>query len=336
MRDDDRLLDVPDPEYGTGVIGVCDICGTRQAVIVLTKERYKLCVLDFLNKTWLKSDKKPGVPAPLYRSERVHFPTDAVPGGSAPAIVLTPAKVVRHPAVLVTPDVYGITTTLLDAAIRFAREGFEVLIPDVARAGAVGPTQHLALRSGARFRGGVDTGSKRVERLVRLYSDALAFVRSREMVDPAKSAVFGTSYGASLALAVAARDTRLTAVALAYPIPVRPPDLAALVTAPIFVVAGGSDPAAARARSQLEAVRPRLKIAAEWREVPNARHDFLSRDLSSYELSRAEEGWTGTVAFLKHHLSPPPPRPPAPNPSAPGAAAVPAAPTVKPTAATPA
>ena len=60
MRDDDRLLNLTDAEFGTGVVGVCDICGTRQAVIVLKKERFKLCVLDFLNKTWLKTDKKPG------------------------------------------------------------------------------------------------------------------------------------------------------------------------------------------------------------------------------------------------------------------------------------
>jgi hypothetical protein len=29
MRDDDRLLDLPAAEFGSGVIGVCDICGTR-------------------------------------------------------------------------------------------------------------------------------------------------------------------------------------------------------------------------------------------------------------------------------------------------------------------
>ena len=309
MRDDDRMLDLPAPEFGSGVIGVCDICGERQAVIVLNKERYKLCVIDFLNKTWLKSDKKPTSPAPLYRSERVWIDSTVPPTGKVPAIALTPTKVVRHPVVLITPDVFGLTTTVLDAAIRFAREGCEVLVPDLAKTDGIGASHHLSLRSGAQFRGGVAVGSKRVEELVRLYTDALDYLRSREMVDPAKSGVFGLSYGGTLALALAARDPKLAAVALAYPMPVRPAELAQLVTAPIFCVAGSADRASAKAIAQLEAVRsPSVRVTVL--EVPNARHHFLSRDLSAYDLTAAEAGWNGLVGFLKQQLMPPPPKPP--------------------------
>lgn len=326
MRDDDRLLNLPDAQFGSGVVGVCDICGSRQAVVVLTRERFKLCVLDFLNKTWIKTDKKPGVPAPLYRSERVTFGTESASSGKAQAIVLSPTKVVRHPVVLLTPDVYGITTTLLDAAIRFAREGFEVLVPDLLKTEGVGVGHHLALRSGTRFRGGVSLGSPKVAGLLRLYEDALDYLRGREMVDPSKSAVFGTSYGASLALGLAAQDTRLAAVALAYPQPVRPADLAKLVTVPILFVGGSKDPAAAKARAQLVAVQSSAKSAFEFLEIPGARHDFLARELSSYEVGPAEVAWTRIVAFLKRSLLPPPPRPPAmpPKPSVTAPASTPA------------
>jgi carboxymethylenebutenolidase len=325
MRDDDRMMDLPD-EFGSGVVGVCDICGTRQAVVVLQKERYKLCVIDFLNKTWLKSDKKPGVPAPLYRSDRVFFDTRSVPDGKAPGIVLTPTKIVRHPVLLITPDVYGITTTLLDAAIRFARDGYEVLIPDVAKTGSVGPTHHLALRTGA-VRGGISTRSKRILSLVNLYSDALGYLRGREMVDASKSAVFGASYGGSLALALAAQDSRLAAVALAYPQPVAPADLARLITAPIFFVGGTADTGAEKARRQLETVRGPGGPTVEIMSVPGARHGFLSRDLSAYDVVQAEAAWTRLQAFLKGILAPPPPRPPQPpvRPSDPLAGAAPAA-----------
>ncbi len=334
MRDDDKLLDLPEVEFGSGVVGVCDICGTRQAVVVLNKERFKLCVLDFLNKTWIKSDKKPGVPAPLYRSERVWFETETTGSGRAPAVLLSPTKVVRHPVVLVTPDVFGLTTTLLDAGIRFAREGFEVLLPDLTKVDGVGASYLVALRSTAMLRGGVSVESGRAGRLTRLYGDALEYLREREMVDPAKSAVFGTSYGASLALAVAARDTRLTAVALAYPVPVRPARLGHLVTAPLFFLAGSRDPAAARARRQLEAVRGETKSPFEFATIEGARHDFLSRDLRAYDLARAEESWGRLLSFLKQWLMPPPPRPPPPpvsraSPvplSPPGASAKPSAP----------
>ncbi len=328
MRDDDKLLDLPEVEFGSGVVGVCDICGTRQAVIVLTKERFKLCVLDFLNKTWIKTDKKPGVPVPLYRSERVWFESPAVPGGKAQGILLRPAKQVRHPIVLVTPDAYGLTTTVLDAGIRFAREGFEVLMPDTVKTAGVGALDQATMSSGARLRGGVPVASKRVRTLLRLYQDALEYLRGGEMVDPTKSAVFGISYGGSLALALAAQETQLSAVALAYPMPVTPKDLAKLVTAPLLYVGGSNDPASARAREQLIRVRDDSGARFDFRVLPEVRHHFLSRDLPAYDLAKAEEAWGYLVGFLKERLLPPPPRPPPapvsrPDPAAPPAAATP-------------
>ena len=312
MRDDDRMLDLPEPEFGSGVIGVCDICGTRQAVIVLEKERFKLCVIDFLNKAWIKSEKKPGVPAPLYTSERVWFETSASPTGVAPAVVLHPTKIARHPVVLITPDTFGLTTTLLDGAIRFAREGFEVFLPDVRKTDGVGGASHFAIRVAARIRGGMDVTSGRVARLLHLYTDALEHLRHREMVDPTKAAVFGTSFGASLALGVAAQDTKLGAVVLAYPVPVRPRDLSRLVNAPLLAVLGSRDRLAAKAVAQLASLRSSAKGRFEVVQVEGARHHFLSRDLSAYDLPRSEESWTRIVAFLKRELMPPPPRPPPP------------------------
>jgi carboxymethylenebutenolidase len=325
MRDDD-LLDLPQAEFGAGVIGVCDICGIRQAVIVLSKERFKLCVIDFLNKAWVKTDRKPGVPAPLYRSERVWFPTDTNPAGKAQAVLLSPTKVVRHPFVLITPDNFGLTTTLLDAAIRFAREGFEVMLPDVQKSDATGASHQLAMQVGAQFRGGISVSSRREAKFVHFYGDALEFLRGREMVDPTKSAVFGVSYGGSLALALAAQETRLAAVALAYPMPVRPANLAKLVSAPLFLIAGSADRSAARARAQLEAVQRETSLPFEFVTVPGARHHFLSRDLGAYDLASAEEGWTRILAFLKARLMPPPPRPP-PPPVARPLSSIPSTPT---------
>lgn len=307
-RDDDQMLNLP-PEYGSGIIGVCDICGTRQAVIVLAKERYKLCVLDFLNKKWVTTDQKPGAPLPPYRSERVWYPSSIARSGTAQGILLTPTRRVRHPAVLVCPDVYGITTTVLDGAIRLAREGIEVFLPDVGKTDGVGPAHHLAMRSGVSVGGGVPTSARRVATLVDLYSDALAFLRGRDMVDPTRSALLGISYGGSLALALAARETRLSAVALAYPMPVRPADLATLVSAPLFCLVGERDRAAAKAVEQLRRALP--PPASEIVTVPGVGHNFLSRDLRAYDLRAAEAGWARLGEFLKRALFPPPPKPPA-------------------------
>lgn len=329
MRDDDRLLDLPEAEFGSGVVGVCDICGVRQAVIVLTKERFRLCVLDFLNKSWLKTEKKPSAPVPLYRTERVTFETGARGGTPAPALAFSPTKVIRRPGILIAPDVYGITTTVLDAAIRFAREGFEVLVPDLGKTEGIGASTHLAMRSGTVARGGVPVRSARVRSILRLYGDALRALAARELVDPARLGVFGSSYGGSLALALSAEETRLRAVALAYPMPVAPATLPGLVTAPVLVALGTRDRAARLASEQIVRALPSATVVS----FDGARHHFLSRDLRGYDLLRSEEAWASIVQFLKDRLVPPAPRPPAAPVKFP---APPATPAAAPTAPAPA
>ncbi len=327
MTDADLLLGTPGLEFGSGVIGICDICGTRQAVIVLQKERYKLCVIDFLNKSWIKSERKPGAPLPPYRSERIWFETKFAAEGKATAIVLSPTKIVKHPTVLVTPDVFGLTTAVLDAGIRFAREGFEVLLPDVGKISAIGPGSHLALRASSLVRG-VSVRSRRIEHWLQLYRDALAYLNAREMVDPTKTALFGLSYGASLALALAAETPKITAVVLAYPMPVRPPNLARAVSAPILYVGGSRDGAANRAKKQLSDAIGAGSGALSLAEYPGVRHNFLARDMPQYDLLKAEDAWARILGFLRQYLLPPPPKPPAP----PVKPAAPVAPAAAPTA----
>ncbi|HYK92638.1 MAG TPA: dienelactone hydrolase family protein [Thermoplasmata archaeon] len=312
MRDDDEILATPGLEFGSGVVGVCDICHKRQAVIILEKERYQLCVIDFLNKTFIDSHEKPGRPLPPYRSERVWYETDAVPGGKAPAILLSPTKPVKRPAILVAPDIYGLTTTLLDAGIRFAREGFEVLLPDVGKTAGVGPADHLSLRSGVMFGGGVGIESPRVRHLTALYRDALRFVRGREIVDATKGAIFGASFGAALATAVAAEDRSTTALVLAYPVPVKPVEFLKLLTCPVFVVSGTADRRGVAGRAQFADAGQRGEIQVSFLDLEGARHGFLARDLSSYDVRSAEAAWAGMIRFMRSRLLPPPPKPPAP------------------------
>ena len=324
MRDDDRLLGLPDAEFGSGVIGVCDVCGVRQAVIVLTKERFRLCVIDFLNKSWLKTDQKPTAPVPVYRSERGSFETSAFGAPrEVPALTFSPTKVVRRPGILIAPDTYGVTTTVLDAALRFAHEGFEVLVPDLGKTDGIGPSHHAALRAGA-LAGGVSVRNAKVAQLLALYADGLRTLGSREMVDPARLGVFGTSYGATLATALAVERTDLRAVAAAYPMPLRPKEAVRLVGAPFLVVLGSRDRAARLAAAAWKAELPKIELV----ELDGVRHHFLARDLRSYDLVHAEEAWAAIVRFFKQALFPPAPRPPAAPVKfpAPATASAPAAP----------
>ncbi|MCI4320947.1 MAG: dienelactone hydrolase family protein [Thermoplasmata archaeon] len=329
MRDDDRLLSTPGLEFGSGIVGPCDVCGVRQAVIVLTKERYKLCVIDFLNKTWAASKAKPGVPLPPYRSERVRFPTDTIPSGDASAVALSPTKQVRRPCILVTAEVYGLTTSLLDAGIHFARAGFEVLLPDLGKTNLFGPGDHLATRFALRTKGAIPITSPRVGKLARYYADALAYLRTRDMVDPERSAVFGLSVGGSIAIGVAGLDQKLTALALAYPAPVTPPESLDLVTARVFFLSGSKDRSAAASRRQFGRL-PAGQV--EFDLASGVGTNFLSRDLRAYDQNRAEMGWAHLIAFLRRQLMPPPPKPPTP----PTKPVTTTAPSVPPKVATPA
>jgi len=334
MSDDQDLL-LPDyPQvFGSGIIGVCDVCGTRQAVIVLQKERFKLCVLDFLNKSWLTTTSKPGAPLPPYRSDRIWFDTAVSKSGHSSAILLTPTKVVRHPTVLITPDVYGVTTVLLDAAIRFAKDGYEVLIPEVNKTPGVGFPEHFATRAGAYMGGGVPLRSARTRKLVIYFQDALNCLRTRPLADPEKTAVFGVGFSGSLALGVAGEEQKLSAVVLAYPMPVRPSGYAELVTAPVLFVDAGRDGPSRRSRHSFESRATQVSSPVEYADFPDARRNFLSRDLGAYDLPLAEAAWGRIQAFLKSRLQPPPPKPPAPPKTVapPAAAAPPAVPKPGPT-----
>ncbi len=313
MSDDQDLL-LPDypQEFGSGVIGVCDICGKRQAVIVLQKERFKLCVLDFLNKTWTTSTVKPGAPLPPYRSDRIWFDTSITKSGHASAILLTPTKIVRHPILLITPDVYGVTTVLLDAGIRFAKAGFEVLIPEVGNAPGIGFPEHLVTRTGAYLGGGVPLRSAKTRKLLLYFQDALAYLRTRPMADTDKSALFGAGFGAALALGVAGEEQRLSAVVLAYPAPVRPSGFVTLVSAPILFVHAGRDAASRRSKTAVAAAAGTGATSVEFAEYPTARRNFLAQDMGAYDLPLAEAAWSRVMDFLKTRLLPPPPKPPAP------------------------
>ena len=324
MTDDDQMLSNPELRFGSGVIGICDVCGQRQAIIVLQKERFKLCVLDFLNKTWTTTKNLPGRPLPPYRSERVWFPTEADPSGRAQGILLRPTKVVKRPAILLTPDLFGLTTMLLDAGIRLARAGFEVLLPDVTKLDALGPMDLMALHGAAKVRGSLQLDSPPARRLLGLYADALKFLREQPLVEPARIGLFGASNGGTLALALASTDPTLAAVAVAFPVPARPAGSLRLINAPVLFLAGGADPLAARTRTQLESAGLPPSVPLRFELYPGARHLFLARDSRSYDLAQAEPAWERLLSFYRDILLPAPPKPPAPAAAKPPPPAAPA------------
>ncbi len=325
MTDEDLLLDHPEEAFGAGVVGPCDICGVRQAVIVLSKERYKLCVLDFLNKSWIKTTAAPAAHTAPFTSSTHFLPTRAVPGGVVPVIVLSPTKEVKHPSALVVPEVYGLTTQVIEAGVRLAHEGYEVAIPDFVRIHGMNLWTWAKLRSSKVLLDRVHISQSSRGRAYRLMEDCRKLLLSRPLVNPDRQALVGMSYGGSLALGYAAQTPSISGVAVAYQYMIHPESWLQYLHCPVFVVAGGSDPKVGPSLDAMRLAASRYGVNLGTMIVPGAGHHFMSRVHSTYRPELAETAWTRMMSFVNHCLSPPvpkmPPRPPVLPPLHPPAAA---------------
>jgi len=305
LTDEDLMLETPSGEFGSGVVGVCDICHQRQAVIILSKERFKLCVIDFLNKAWIKTEAKPAAPAPPFTSSREYLPSRAVPGGRAPVVVLSPTKMVKRPSVLVVPEVFGLTTQVLEAGVRLAHEGFEVILPDFAKTPGMNLMTYAKLRGYRMLFDSVPVSQSHREPYLRVLEDCRLYVKSRPMVDPTHFGVLGISYGGALALAYAAQTPEVETVALAYPFMIRPDGWLQSLRAPVLAVYGSDDNVAAPSLLLLREAARRYGFPFESLVLPGVRHHFLNRDSKGYRLPEAELAWTRLMAHMKATLQPP-------------------------------
>lgn len=331
MTDEDLLLESEHDDFGAGVVGVCDICKVRQAVIVLQKEGFKLCVLDFLNKSWIKTAASPKGHLLPFKSTTEFVPCRAVPGGRVPVIVLSPSEELKRPSALVIPEVYGLTTQVLEAGVRLAHQGYEVAIPDFVRIHGVNFWTAAKLRASKILLDEVHISQSHRDRAFRILETTRKFLLSRPFVVPDRQVVVGLSYGGSLALGFAAQTPGLSGVALAYPYMIHPPSWIQTIHCPVFVVAGGADHKAGPSLLQLHQAAHRYGVNVGTLVIPNAGHHFLSRAHRTYEPDQSEVAWARMMAFVNHCLRPPAPKAPVvPKPPAsppPAATAAKAAPS---------
>ncbi len=314
MTDEDLLLDEAMGEYAAGVVGPCDVCGVRQAVIVLSRERFKLCVLDFLNKSWIKTNAKPAARTAPFTSRTEFLPTRAVPGGIVPVIILTPKKEVKHSSALVVPETYGLTTQVIEAGVRLAHEGYEVAIPDFMRIHGLNFWTWFKLRASKVLLDRVHISQSKRGRAFRILEDCRQYLLQQPLVLPERQFVVGLSYGGSLALGYAAQTPGLSGVAVAYPYMVHPESWLQYIRCPLFVVAGGSDPKTGPSLDALHLAAQRYGVNMGTMVIPQMGHHFMSRVHSTYDEDCAEVAWKRMMAFANHCLNPPvakpPPKPP--------------------------
>lgn len=145
------------------------------------------------------------------------------------------------------------------------------------------------------------------------FDAALAYLKTRPQVDPARIAAVGYCFGGSVALTMARAGADLKAVATFHAAlnPVDGPAARGKVKARLLVQTGGADPFIPS--DQVAAFRKEMKEAGTRHEVkvyPAAKHSFTNLDADKaglpalkYDAAVDQESWQTLVAFLKTALA---------------------------------
>jgi carboxymethylenebutenolidase len=221
--------------------------------------------------------------------------------------VALPAGDGVHPAVLVVPDVHGLSPFYRDVATRFAAAGFAALAID------------LYSREGAPVLPDVEAVGRWIAALDdrRVLGDLRAAVdhlTEHEAVRGDAVAVTGFCLGGTYAWLAAAHDARLAACVPWYGMlryrahgahkPASPLDVAESIRCPVLGLYGEEDALIPLSDvAEMRARQDRGGVPAELRTYAGAGHAFFNDTRpDTYRAPAAADGWARTVGFLRAHV----------------------------------
>jgi len=214
-----------------------------------------------------------------------------------------------HPAVVVVPDVHGLSPFYRDVAARFAAAGFAALAIDLYSREGVPILPDLdavvcwiAALDDRRVLGDLHAAVDHLAAYAAVRADAIG--------------VTGFCLGGTYAWLAAAHDARLAACVPWYGMlryeahaehkPAGPLEVAESVRCPVLGLYGEDD--ALIPLSDVAEMRARLVRGgafAELRTYAGAGHAFFNDSRpDTYRARAAADGWARTVAFLRTHLGP--------------------------------
>ncbi|HVT97576.1 MAG TPA: dienelactone hydrolase family protein [Acidobacteriaceae bacterium] len=230
-------------------------------------------------------------PAPSL--QKVTFPSG---GDTATAYLALPTGSGRHPAIVVIQEWWGVNDWVREQAQQFANEGYVALAVDLYRGRIATDAEmaHELMRGLPQDRG------------VRDLTSAVAWLKKRPDVDPARIGAIGWCMGGGYAAQLAIAAPSLKAVSINYGS--LPTDKSALehIHAAVLGNFGGQDrgitPDDVHAfQSAMESLgkHPDLKI------YPDAGHAFENpNNTGGYRAADAEDAQTRSHRFLAEHLHP--------------------------------
>ncbi|HEX2916587.1 MAG TPA: dienelactone hydrolase family protein [Chloroflexia bacterium] len=226
------------------------------------------------------------------------------------ALLAVPSVPQPMPAILLAHDIFGLDDYVEELAIRFAREGYAVLVPDFySTKGGPGPTntfedqQHLRLNTPDLLAvGDINNGYN--------------YLKNEDYVDSRRVAVVGFGFGGTIALLAAAQNRELAAAVDFYgdivyskeiigrTKPNSPLDMIPYINCPVLCIYGVSDDLISRQDVSLLERRLREKGKAfDLKVFSGAPNGFMNeRRPEVYRPSVAREAMTLTLNWLDNIL----------------------------------
>lgn len=220
-----------------------------------------------------------------------------------------PVRHERLPALILLPDVRGVSDFYREAAVRFAREGFWTLALDPYSRG--GPPELPSLESALAWMETLDD-----RQILDDVAAAVRFVGSRIDVRPSAIGVTGFCMGGQYALLAAGSVPGLAACVSFYGMlryarkaphrPREPLEAVSSLSCPFLGLFGADDPLIPK--TEVTELRKRLPASGQVHEVKvyaGAGHAFLHTGRpDAYRPVAAKDAWQRAVRFLRAHLAP--------------------------------
>lgn len=222
--------------------------------------------------------------------------------GHMPAFVCKPTGTSRLPAVLLLMEAFGLTTHIREVAIRIAKEGYVVMVPDLYYREQPGLTfgyDEVAQGMAAMYR--LDFGQPVEQDL----EAAIAFLKSHSSVDRNRIGVTGFCLGGGLTFLAACRFSADIAAAAPFYGMVLDEWIEAVkdITVPVMLFFGGQDPFIGRDRiQQIDARFRELGKSYSLKVYADANHGFFCHERDTYHPAAAKAAWDELTRFFRRHL----------------------------------
>jgi carboxymethylenebutenolidase len=232
-------------------------------------------------------------------------------GAKVPTLVYVPAGPGRRPAVVLSPEAFGINTFTKEVSSKLAEAGYVVVVPDYYRGnGLKNRESYTEFTEVMHFIDNLDFVGATHDVMA-----AIDYARTLPEVQADKIVVWGYCTGATLALLAASLDRRLAASVLFFPSqptfpeitvsrPVQPIDMLWNVAAPMLVIYGDEDPIAPA--EMIAAIRQRLEqwhVPHEINIYPGAGHAFSAPVPPMRNHDADVVSWADALEFLSRRLA---------------------------------